>query len=79
MTTTPSPSADIGVFGGSGFYAFLDGVEQIEIETPYGEPSSPVMLGEVEGRGVAFLPRHGLAHQFPPHASVSVFRTHAWI
>ncbi|MEX2439542.1 MAG: S-methyl-5'-thioadenosine phosphorylase [Actinomycetota bacterium] len=68
MTTTPSPSADIGVFGGSGFYAFLDGVEQIEIETPYGEPSSPVMLGEVEGRTVAFLPRHGLQHQFPPHA-----------
>ena len=35
--------------------------------TPYGEPSAPVTVGEVEGRSVAFLPRHGLKHEFPPH------------
>jgi 5'-methylthioadenosine phosphorylase len=39
----------------------------VEIETPYGAPSAPVSRGEVSGRAVAFLPRHGLAHQFPPH------------
>ena len=35
--------------------------------TPYGAPSAPVVLGEIAGRGVAFLPRHGRAHEYPPH------------
>ena len=61
------PQAELGVFGGSGFYAFLDGVEEHKIETPYGAPSDKVAIGEVEGRRVAFLPRHGRRHQFPPH------------
>jgi 5'-methylthioadenosine phosphorylase len=55
------------VFGGSGFYDFLDAVEKVEVETPYGPPSAPVAIGEVEGVRVAFLPRHGPAHEFPPH------------
>ncbi len=59
--------ATIGVFGGSGFYSFLDGVEEIKIDTPYGEPSAPLVIGEIEGRSVAFLPRHGRQHEFPPH------------
>ena len=61
------PQAELGVFGGSGFYAFLDGVEEHKVETPYGAPSDKVAIGEVEGRKVAFLPRHGRRHQYPPH------------
>ncbi|HXF71031.1 MAG TPA: S-methyl-5'-thioadenosine phosphorylase [Actinomycetota bacterium] len=57
----------IGVFGGSGFYSFLEDVRQVEVETPYGPPSAPVAVGSVDGRPVAFLPRHGEKHQFPPH------------
>ncbi|MGH2691453.1 MAG: S-methyl-5'-thioadenosine phosphorylase [Actinomycetota bacterium] len=60
-------SAEIGVFGGSGFYSFLDGVEEVSLDTPYGHPSAPVTVGEIGGRSVAFLPRHGLKHRLPPH------------
>ncbi|MBA3347822.1 MAG: S-methyl-5'-thioadenosine phosphorylase [Actinobacteria bacterium] len=56
----------IGVFGGSGFYSLVDGLEQIEVETPYGAPSAPVAVGELAGQRVAFLPRHGLRHELPP-------------
>jgi 5'-methylthioadenosine phosphorylase len=59
--------ADVGVYGGSGLYSLLDDVEQITVETPYGPPSAPVAIGEVGGRRVAFLPRHGLGHTLPPH------------
>lgn len=59
--------ADIGVFGGSGFYSFLENVEEIEIETPYGSPSDKISIAEFEGKRVAFLPRHGKDHQYPPH------------
>ncbi len=58
---------NVGVFGGSGFYSWLDDVREQEIETPYGEPSAPVSIGTVEGHEVAFLPRHGVRHQLPPH------------
>jgi 5'-methylthioadenosine phosphorylase len=60
-------TAEIGVFGGSGFYSFLEDVERVAIETPYGAPSDQVAVGSIGGRKVAFLPRHGSAHQFPPH------------
>lgn len=59
--------ADIGVIGGSGFYSFLEGVEEVEIETPYGMPSDKIALANIGDKKVAFLPRHGKAHQFPPH------------
>ncbi len=62
-----APRADIGVIGGSGFYAFLDDVTEITVETPYGPPSDSLFLGEVAGRTVAFLPRHGRGHHLPPH------------
>ena len=52
--------------GGSGFYAFLEDVEEVEVETPYGRPSAPVTIGEVGGKRVAFLPRHGRRHELPP-------------
>jgi 5'-methylthioadenosine phosphorylase len=57
----------IGVFGGSGFYRFLDDVEEMPIATPYGPPSSAVRVGKVEGVDVAFMPRHGDDHALPPH------------
>lgn len=59
--------AEIGVIGGSGFYSFLDDVTEVKVMTPYGEPSDSVFLGELGGRQVAFLPRHGRAHHLPPH------------
>jgi 5'-methylthioadenosine phosphorylase len=59
--------ADIGVFGGSGFYSLLENVHEIKVETPYGSPSDSIMLANVEGKKVAFLPRHGRAHSIPPH------------
>lgn len=65
--TSAEGRARVGVFGGSGFYAFLDGVDRVELHTPYGDPSAPVSIGEVAGTPVAFLPRHGDQHQFPPH------------
>jgi 5'-methylthioadenosine phosphorylase len=61
------PRAEIGVIGGSGFYAFLDGARKVDVETPYGPPSDRIVVGEVGGRSVAFLPRHGRDHRFPPH------------
>jgi len=59
--------ADIGVIGGSGFYEFLADCDEVKVETPFGEPSETVLVGEVAGRRVAFLPRHGRDHRFPPH------------
>ncbi|MGQ0847375.1 MAG: S-methyl-5'-thioadenosine phosphorylase, partial [Sporichthyaceae bacterium] len=67
MTTSSTPRAEIGVIGGSGFYSFLDGAHTVEIETPYGPPSDPIVVGEVAGRTVAFVPRHGADHRWPPH------------
>lgn len=63
-----TPRAQIGIFGGSGFYQFLTGdVREIKVETPYGPPSDRVILGEIHGKKVAFLPRHGRDHSLPPH------------
>lgn len=59
--------ASIGVIGGTGFYEFLDSAEELSVETPFGRPSDPLVIGEVAGRRVAFVPRHGRDHRFPPH------------
>lgn len=59
--------AEIGVIGGSGFYEFLTDAEEVKISTPFGDPSEPLTVGEVGGHRVAFLPRHGRDHRFPPH------------
>lgn len=59
--------AELGIFGGSGFYTFLDTVEEVYIETPYGAPSDRIAVGEIEGHKIAFLARHGNHHQHPPH------------
>jgi 5'-methylthioadenosine phosphorylase len=59
--------AQVGVFGGSGLYQLLDNVEEVTVATPYGTPSDSLMIGEVAGVKVAFLPRHGRGHRLPPH------------
>ena len=69
-------TAEIGVFGGSGFYSFLEDVEEVEVDTPFGRPSAPLTIGEVSGRRVAFLPRHGRKHELPP-AQIP-YRANVW-
>lgn len=59
--------ADIGVIGGSGLYALLDDAEEHVVATPYGPPSDPLTVASVGARRVAFLPRHGRDHRYPPH------------
>ncbi|WP_370419669.1 S-methyl-5'-thioadenosine phosphorylase [Streptomyces sp. QH1-20] len=67
MINTGGVQADIGVIGGSGFYSFLDDVTEVTVETPYGNPSDSLFVGELAGRTVAFLPRHGRDHRLPPN------------
>ena len=62
-----SINAETGVFGGSGFYNFLNIKEELNIKTPFGEPSDTIIIGELDGKNVAFLPRHGRKHSIPPH------------
>lgn len=62
-----SAQASIGVIGGSGFYEFLQDAAEVVVDTPYGPPSDALTIGTVAGRQVAFLPRHGRDHRFPPH------------
>jgi len=69
-------SAEIGVFGGSGFYAWLAGATQVTVETPYGPPSAPISVADVGGRRVAFLPRHGPRHTVP--APGVNYRANVW-
>ena len=57
--------AEIGVFGGSGFYSFLERPETVDVDTPYGKPSAPPVIGDVGGRRVAFIPRHGAEARVP--------------
>lgn len=68
--------ADVGVFGGSGFYSLLEDVEEVAIDTPYGHPSDNYFIGSIEGVRVAFLPRHGRKHQLPPH--MINYRANVW-
>ncbi len=68
--------AEIGVFGGSGFYSLLENVTEVKVDTPYGPPSDCVMVAEVKGRKVAFLPRHGRNHTLPPHKVP--YRANVW-
>ncbi|SCG40679.1 S-methyl-5'-thioadenosine phosphorylase [Micromonospora inositola] len=70
------PTAELAVIGGSGLYALLDGATEHVLETPYGAPSDPVTLAEVGGRRVAFLPRHGRDHRYPPH--LIPYRANLW-
>ncbi|NPV70014.1 MAG: S-methyl-5'-thioadenosine phosphorylase [Firmicutes bacterium] len=69
-------TAQIGVFGGTGFYKFLEGVTEVWVETPYGPTSDKVALATVAGRKVAFIPRHGKEHTIPPH--MINYRANLW-
>jgi 5'-methylthioadenosine phosphorylase len=72
--TVPHPTARtlspiaIGVIGGSGLYAMpgLTEIEHVAVETPYGPPSAPLVVGTLRGKRVAFIPRHGIGHRFTP-------------
>jgi 5'-methylthioadenosine phosphorylase len=68
--------AEVGVFGGSGFYSFLEDVEEVPVDTPYGQPSDSYFIGDIGGTKVAFLPRHGRRHQLPPH--MINYRANVW-
>lgn len=60
--------AKIGVIGGSGLYQMdgLEDVQEVSLETPFGEPSGKYVVGQLEGRSVAFLARHGEGHRLLP-------------
>jgi 5'-methylthioadenosine phosphorylase len=65
----PVDRADVGVFGGSGFYSLMEGsFEQVSVQTPFGAPSDSIAIGHMGDVRVAFLPRHGPHHRIPPHA-----------
>jgi 5'-methylthioadenosine phosphorylase len=69
MTTSGCPPV-IGVIGGSGVYD-IEGMTDVEwrkVESPFGEPSDEIMLGNLAGQKMAFLPRHGRGHKIPPSA-----------
>lgn len=68
--------AEIGIIGGSGLYSFLEDAQTVSVHTPYGPPSDQLSVGTVAGRTVAFLPRHGGDHRFPPH-SIN-YRANVW-
>ena len=61
--------ADIGIIGGSGLYdaSFLSNPREIWVTTPFGSPSDSIIVGELGGKKVAFLPRHARGHRIPPH------------
>jgi len=58
----------LGVIGGSGLYQMsgLENSETVDIDTPFGKPSAPVVIGEIAGKRVAFLARHGIGHHISP-------------
>jgi 5'-methylthioadenosine phosphorylase len=68
--------ADIGVFGGSGFYNFLEDIKEVKINTPYGMPSDSLFIGKIGEHSVAFMPRHGRSHTILPH--LINYRANVW-
>jgi len=62
-------SIKIGIIGGSGFYnmGIIKDTEEVNVETPFGKPSDKITIGKIQGVDVAFLPRHGKGHVYPPH------------
>lgn len=58
----------LGVIGGSGLYAMKDlkVVDTVSVDTPFGDPSDLIVLGDLEGTRMAFLPRHGVGHRITP-------------
>lgn len=60
---------DLAIIGGTGLYQFpgLEKVERVTVDTPFGATSAPAVCGELGGRRIAFLARHGEGHSVPPH------------
>ena len=60
--------AKIAVIGGSGLYQIegMTSIEEVKPKTPFGEPSDSIIIGELEGKSIAFLPRHGRGHRISP-------------
>src|SRR6476469_6805522 len=74
---TDSPRAQVGVFGGSGFYSlFSDTPHEVTIDTPFGSTSDTFVIGAIGDKKVAFLPRHGRQHSIPPH--LINYRANVW-
>lgn len=66
----------LGVFGGSGFYEFVDDADEHVVETPYGPPAAPIVVGTIAGHEVAFMARHGVRHDYQPHRVP--YRANVW-
>jgi len=62
------PQAKIGIIGGTGLYDIegMTDIEEVGIDTPFGKPSDSIVVGRLEGVGIAFLPRHGKGHRISP-------------
>ena len=75
MTNEP---VTIGIIGGSGLYEIenLEVIEELDIDTPFGKPSAPLLIGRMGDRKVAFLPRHGRNHEYGP--SNLPYRANIW-
>ncbi|MEM4717366.1 MAG: S-methyl-5'-thioadenosine phosphorylase [Desulfurococcaceae archaeon] len=78
MLLEPRVKCEIGIIGGSGLYELpgISNIQEIKIYTPYGMPSDNIIVGELKGRKVAFLARHGRGHKIPPHRVN--FRANIW-
>jgi 5'-methylthioadenosine phosphorylase len=74
MTDAAPPT--VAIIGGSGFYSLLQEAEAVSVPTPYGAPSDLISIGDLGGRRVAFLPRHGADHRFAPHTVP--YRANLW-
>jgi 5'-methylthioadenosine phosphorylase len=71
-----TPAGPIAIIGGSGLYELLDNPRVETVTTPYGDPSSPLHHGDIAGRPVVFLPRHGPDHLYPAH--MVNYRANLW-
>jgi 5'-methylthioadenosine phosphorylase len=69
MSTHEKYQPAIGVIGGSGLYEMegFEGISELAIPTPFGDPSDKIVAGSIGGRRVCFLPRHGVGHRLLPH------------
>lgn len=69
MLVKPPTNVSIGVIGGSGLYELpgLTSIGEYKLYTPYGSPSDNILVGELKGKRIAFLPRHGRGHRYAPH------------
>lgn len=77
VVAMPDNGGMLAVIGGSGFYTFFESdARSVSVDTPYGQPSAPITVGNVGGREVAFLPRHGAGHEFSPHSVP--YRANMW-